>query len=144
MINSDLEFFNLESVNTSLKFNHFSIIIYYTGSELKTDSTLGTDFDCVHSVNDGSFIKNANSQVKNTPAGIYSLGNSWTLKWSKRYTKQISVRGRQWASDEKFKASFMLDSDSVCIINPLDESTWSKTNTNEGSQYQHGGFRVSG
>ena len=41
LINSNVKFFNLESVNTSLKFNHCLILIHYAGSELKTESTLG-------------------------------------------------------------------------------------------------------
>lgn len=35
LINSDKSLFNLECVNTSLKFIHHSILIYYAGSELK-------------------------------------------------------------------------------------------------------------
>ena len=93
LINSNVKFFNVESVNTSLKFNHYSILIYYTGSELKIESTLGMHCDCVYSVKDGSFTKNANSQVENTPAVIYTLGDSRILKWRKRNTKQI--RGRR-------------------------------------------------
>ena len=41
LINSNVQFFNLESLNTSLKFNHCSILMYYAGSELKIESTLG-------------------------------------------------------------------------------------------------------
>ena len=87
LINSNVKFFNVESVNTSLQFNHCSILIYYAGSDLKTESTLGMHCDCVYSVKDGSFTKNANSQVENTPAVIYTLGDSRILKWRKRTTK---------------------------------------------------------
>ena len=87
LINSDVQFFDAESVNTNIKFNHCSILIYYAGSELKTESTLGMHYSCVYSVNDGSFTKNANSQVENTPAVIYSLGDSRILKWRKRNTE---------------------------------------------------------
>ena len=100
--------------------------------------------DCVYSVKDGSFTKNANSQVDNTPAVIYTLGDSRILKWRKRTTKQIIGRRKQWVIDDKFKASFTLDSDSVCVVNPLDENPSGKTNIDEGSQHQHGGVRVSG
>ena len=93
LINFNVQFFNLESVNTSLKFNHYSILIYYAGSDLNTNSTLGMHYDCVYSVKDGSFTKNANSQVENTPAVIYTLGDSRILKWRKINTKQI--RGRR-------------------------------------------------
>ena len=44
--------------------------------------------DYVYSVKDGSFTKNANSQVENTPAVIYTLGDSRILKWRKRTTKK--------------------------------------------------------
>ena len=80
LINSNLQFFNLEPVNTSLKFIHCSILIYYAGSDLKTESTLGMHCDCVYSVKYGSFTKNTNSQVENTPAVIYSLEDSRILK----------------------------------------------------------------
>ena len=95
LINSNVLFFNLESVNTSLKFNHCSILIYYAGSDLKTESTLGMHCDCVYSVKDGSFTKNANSQVENTPAVIYTLGDSRILKWRKRTTKLIRGSRKQ-------------------------------------------------
>ena len=91
LINSNLQFFNLEPVNTSLKFIHCSILIYYAGSDLKTESTLGMHCDCVYSVKDGSFTKNANSQVENTPAVIYTIGDSRILKWRKRTTKVLGV-----------------------------------------------------
>ena len=76
LINSNIQFFNLESVNTSLNFNHCSILIYYAGAGLKSESTLGMHYDCVYSVNDGSFTTKANSQVENNPVVIYSLGDS--------------------------------------------------------------------
>ena len=59
-------------------------------------------------------------------------------------TKQIRCTRKEWVIDDKFKASFTLDSDSVCVVNPLDENPLGKTNIDAGSQYQHGGVRVSG
>ena len=92
---------------------------------------------------DGSFTTKGNSQVENTPAVIYSLDESRRLKWQKRYRQKISDKYNKWETDETFKASFTLDSDSVCIIN-LDEKPLGKTNIDEGYQYQHEGVRVSG
>ena len=62
----------------------------------------------------------------------------------KRTTKQIRGSRKQWVIDDKFKASFTLYSDSVCVVNPFDENPLGKTNIDEGSQYQHSGVRVSG
>ena len=107
-------------MNTSLKFNHCSILVYYAGAELKSESTLGMYYDCVYSINDGSFTTNANSQVENTPTVIYSLGDSRTLKWRKGYAKQMNRTHKRWVNDENYKVLFTLDSDSVCVFNPLD------------------------
>ena len=42
---------------------------------------------------------------------------------------------KQWVNDDNYKVSFTLDSDSVCVINPLDENPSGKTNVDEGSQF---------
>ena len=62
----------------------------------------------------------------------------------KKKRKQIRGRRKQWVINHKFKASFTLDSDRVCVVNPLDENPLGKTNIDKGLQYQHSGVKVSG
>ena len=40
-------------------------------------------YDCTYSPIDGSFARKANYQVENTPAVIYSIGDSRVLNWKK-------------------------------------------------------------
>ena len=69
------KFLNLEYVYLSQKCNHCTVIMYYDGANLKKISSLGMYYDCVYSPTDDSFARKANSQVENTSAMIYSIGN---------------------------------------------------------------------
>ena len=42
---------------------------------------MGMHYDCVYSPTDGSFTRNDNYQVENTPAVIYSIGDTRVLNW---------------------------------------------------------------
>ena len=85
IINQNRELMNLTSVNLSLEFNHCTVLIYYAGEHLKKKSSLGYHPDCVYSASNGKYVPKLNSQVENTPALIYSLGNTRTLKWKSRH-----------------------------------------------------------
>ena len=51
---------------------------------------------------------------------------------------------KQWVNDDNYKVLFNLDSDSVCVVNPLDQNSSGKTNVDEGSQFQHSGVKLTG
>ena len=95
--------------------------------------------DCVYSPITGKFVDTANSQVENTPAVIYSLGDNRVLHWG-----EIRLLNGKWCLDPSFSTSYILNSDTVTIINPLDEDPFSPKNVDEYCQYQHGGVKLTG
>ena len=135
---------NLTSVNLSLEFNHCTVLIYYAGEHLKKKSSLGYHTDCVYSASNGKYVPKLNSQVENTPALIYSLGNTRTLKRKSRHISKSSTGRSIWKNDKDRTQTFCLGSDTVTIINPLDENPLSVNNIQRKSQYLHGGVSVTG
>ena len=51
---------------------------------------------------------------------------------------------RKWCLDPSFSTSYILNSDTVTIINPLDEDPFSSKNVNEYCQYQYGEVKLTG
>ena len=139
ILSKNQKFLNLESADLSQKFNHCTVIMYYTGTNLKQSSSLGMHCDCIYSPKDGSFVRKANSQVENTPAVIYSIGDTRVLNWGKR-----NIVKSKWSTDLTFSESYDIDSDTITIINQLDENPCSDKNIKEHAQYQHGGVKVTG
>ena len=87
------KFLNLESADLSQKFNHCTFIMYYAGANLKQNTSLRMHCDCIYSPTDDSFAKKANSKVENTPAVIYSIGDTRVLNWKKtKYCKVQMVK----------------------------------------------------
>ena len=74
----------MDGVNLDQCFNHCTVITYYAGGDLKKQASLGMHTDCVYSPRDGTFTNDSNSQVENTPAVIYSLGDQILLHYKKR------------------------------------------------------------
>ena len=75
---------NMDGVDMSNKFDHCSVILYYTGVNLKEKCSLVFYYDCVFSPINGKFVTISNSQVANTSAVIYSIGVSCNLHWKRR------------------------------------------------------------
>ena len=119
--------------------NNHTAILFRSGDDLRPRSSLGIHCDCVYSPITGKFVKMANSQVENTPAVIYSLGDDRVLN----YKKRRMVNGK-WLDDASFSTSFTLSNDTVTIINPKDEDPMCPKNIDEHCQYQHGGVSVTG
>ena len=61
MLNSNKKFFNLDNVDLDKKFNYCSVILYYTGYDLKQRSLLGMHSNYVYSLITGKFVNTANS-----------------------------------------------------------------------------------
>ena len=80
------------------------MISYYASGDLKKQASLGMHTDCVYSPRDGTFTKKMNSQVENTPAVIYSVGDKRLLHFKKRYISETGV----WKDDESFGTSYHL------------------------------------
>lgn len=133
-------FFNLEGVDLDQQFNHCTVIIYYADDCLKKQASLGMHCDCVYSPHDGKFKKKSNSQVENTPALIYSVGDERILNFKRRGMSKAGT----WEDDDSFGTSYHLNSDTATIINSLDEDPLSYKNISKHSQYQHGGVKVNG
>ena len=83
ILNSNKTYFKLDKCN-DIRFNHCTILIYYAGVGLKEKSSLGYHTDCVYSPVSGEFVSNKNTQVENTPAVIYSIGDVRELHWKVR------------------------------------------------------------
>ena len=75
--------FILDDVDMGNKFSHCTVIIYYDGKYLKDNSSLAFHSDCFYSVSNVKYITLSNSQVDNTAAVIYSLGNIKESHWKK-------------------------------------------------------------
>ena len=89
-------------------------------------------------------MEKSNSQVENTPDVIYSIGYTRKLNWKSRHISR-SLNGRNvWVDNTNERLSFSLDSDTVTIINPLDENPLSFKTIQRKSQYLHGCVNVSG
>ena len=144
ILNDNKKLFKLNNCNLEKKFNHCTILIYYAGSGLKKISSLGYHTDCVYSPSSGEYISKLNSQVENTPAVIYSVGDTRYLHWKVR-KMGFSASGRNiWENATSSKMSFKLGSDTLTIINPDDENPRSSKNKHDMRQYMHGGVNVSG
>ena len=124
--------------------NHCSVILYYVGLELKRCFRLGFHSDYVFSTQNGTFVSSSNSQVKNTTAEIFLLGDSCVLNQRKRILSKIKRSRNYWTDDGTFNESYKIDRDTVAILNPLDEDPLSSKNINESCQYIHSGAHVTG
>ena len=135
-------YFKLDDANLDLPFNHCTVLMYYAGDSLKSNAKLGMHSDCVYSAQNGTYIHKDNSQVQNTPTVVYSLGDTRLLHWNRR--KRISsINGRTiWESDEEFKTTYPLSTDSVTIVNTLDEDPEYTSLDGSKYQYQHGDVNV--
>lgn len=135
--------FKLDNCNMDANFNHCTVLIYYAGLGLKNHSSLGYHTDCVYSPSTGDYVSKLNSQVINTPAVIYSIGDTRLLHWKAR-KRGYSKSGRTvWENCVTQKMTFQLGSDTLTIINPEDENPCSSKNQRDMRQYMHGGVNVS-
>ena len=142
-MNSNKTHFKLDKCN-DIRFNHCTILIYYAGSGLKGKSSLGYHTDCVYSPVSGEYVSNKNTQVENTPAVIYSIGDVRELHWKVRKAA-FSKSGRKvWEMLQCDKMSFKLGPDTLTVIHPDDENPCSPKNCIDMRQYMHGGVNVSG
>ena len=113
---------NMDGVDMSKKCNHYSVILYYTDVNLKEKSSLGFHSDYVYSPINGDFLTSLNSQLDNIPAVIYSIGDSRSLHWKGREIRLSNTGHSKWIDDSSFKSCYNLDSDTITIVNPLDEN----------------------
>ena len=144
ILHDNKNMFNLNTCNMDARFNHCTILIYYSGQGLKEKSSLGYHTDCIYSPATGKYVYNQNSQVENTPAVIYSVGDSRNLHWKVRKVG-ISTSGRKiWMDSKCSKMVFKLGSDTMTVINPMDENPCSPDSEHDMRQYLHGGVKVSG
>ena len=144
MLCENKNIFNLKDVDMKVPFNHCTVLIYYAGEGLKKHSKLGYHTDCVYSPATGKYKETANSQVNNTPAIIYSIGSTRKLNFKKRRIGENENGRKIWLRKDKDRITYEIGSDTISIINPLDENPMSQKNYDELSQYLHGGIDVSG
>ena len=143
ILDSNKTLFKLDRCN-DIRFNHCTVLIYYAGLGLKDKSSLGYHTDCVYSPVSGEYVSNKNTQLENTPAVIYSVGDERELHWKVRKTA-LSKSGRNvWVMLQNDKMSFKLGPDTLTVIHPDDENPLSPKNCFDMRQYMHGGVNVSG
>ena len=75
---------NTDRVDTSKKFNHCSVMLYYASVNLNEKSSLGFYSNYVYSPINGDFVTSSNSQVENTQVVVYSIDDSRNLHWKRR------------------------------------------------------------
>ena len=144
ILSSNRTLLNIDKCDLRKKFNHCTILLYYAGDGLKQNTSLGFHTDCVYSVHNGEYMSKSNSQVANTPAVIYSIGDTRYLKWQLRKIG-ISQSGRKvWEKATSSNMVFELRNDTLTIIHPHDENPLSDKNINDNRQYLHGGVNVRG
>ena len=127
---------NLSGVDTNTKLNHYTVLLHNNYPTSKTQSSLGYHTDCIYRLADFQYDKNRNIQINNTPAVIYSLSNSRQLNWKRRHitnipskiNKTITKWRNTWVEDSSWSNKFDIDSNTVTIINPLDEDPLSPKN----------------
>ena len=136
-------YFKLDDANLDYPFNHCTVLMYYASKSLKSHAKLGMHSNCVYSAQNGLYIKKDNSQVQNTLTVMYSLGDTWLLHWMRR-KRVTSKNGRTiWECDESFRTTYPLSTDSVTIVNTLDEDPEYTSLDGSKYQYQHGDVNVS-
>ena len=69
----------------------------------------------------------------------YGYGSGTSLNW-----KQRNSVNSKWSNYLTLSESYDFDSDTITIINQLDENPCSDKNIKEHAQYQHGGVNMSG
>ena len=104
---------------------------------------MGMHSDCVYSVQNGCYVQKDNSQVQNTPTVIYSLGDTRSLHWNRRIRIATSNGRHVWESDKELKTEYPLSTDSITIVNTLDEDQEYTSLDGSEYQYQHGNVNVS-
>ena len=131
ILNDNKKLFKLDNCDMDKKFNHCTILIYYAGEGLKQYSSLGYHTDCVYSPSTGEYVSKMNSQGKNTPAVIYSIGDTRRLRWKERKIGSSKCGRKIWEDSIGSKMCFELDSDTLTIINGDDENPRSSKNMHD-------------
>ena len=93
---------------------------------LKEKYSLGFNSDCVYPPIDSDLVTSSKSQVENTPSVIYSVGDSCNLYWKRRKIGLSNTGHSKWTYDTSFNSCYSLDSDTITIVNPLDENLLNK------------------
>ena len=122
ILNDNRNLFKLDNCDMDHKFNHCTILIYYAGDGLKERSSLGYHTDCVYSPSTGEYVTKMNSQEKNTPAVIYSIGDARRLRWKERKIGLSKCGRKIWEDSVCSNMCFELGSDTMTIINGDDEN----------------------
>ena len=73
------QYLNLAGVYFRKEFNHCLLIIYYAGENSKEKVSIGYHTYHEYSMSDRKYVEASNSQVENTEAVLYFLGNSRIL-----------------------------------------------------------------
>ena len=89
----------LQDADLSTVFNVCSILVYYSMPGIKVKSTLGYHSDIKHGRNH-QYLPRQNSQRKNTPTVVFSLGEARKLEWIRS-----AYNGKPWEIDKEFAHS---------------------------------------
>ena len=144
IIKKNKNLLNMDGVDTSKKFNYYSVILYYADVNLKEKPSLGFHSECVYSPINGDFVTRSSSQVENKPAVIYSIGYSRNLRLKQRKIGLSNTGHRKWINDTSFNLFYSMGSNTITIVNPLDKNSLNQKNVINKQQYIHGGVNITG
>ena len=122
----------LQGADLSTVFNVCSILIYYSMPGIKDKSVLGFHPDIKHGKNH-KYLRRQNSQRKNTPTVVFSLGDGRKLKWIRRVHN-----GKTWQIDKDFDHCMEINECYGVVVNPIDETPKVNSVTMEVEQFLHG------
>ena len=90
----------------------------------------------------GKFNQNSNGQTYNTVAVIFTVGEDRYLQWRMRLTKMNENGRKYYKVNPDFNAQSVLESGSICIINPRDEMPHNDIQHDCKVHYQHGNVKI--
>ena len=124
------------------QFNHCTVLIYSGhNNNGSANSSLAFHSDCTFDHN-GNYIPGRNSQQENTCVAVLTLGDSRTLHFKKRIAMNSKSGRKRWIQTEDVGHSFVLNDNSVFMLDPSDEKPRLRSRDEHVSQYIHGGVKI--
>lgn len=122
------------------EFNHCTILIYNGHTpNVNNQLTYHCDYQYDH---DGQFMDLKNSQGKNTPVIIYSLGDTRTICFRRRIVKSSKESRKCWEAHKHPFQKIDLNDNSMFVLHPMDEKPILRYPTESLSQFQHGNISL--
>lgn len=132
--------FNSKHKSTKIldvEFNHCTILIYNVHTT-NINNKLSYHCDCIYDHN-GEFCIKTNTQGKDTPVIVYTIGDSRSISFRKR---TICNTKSKWKVLKTPVKTFKLHNNSIFVLHPDDELPMQRCLGENLSQFQHGNVNV--